>query len=52
MMVPEVAESMPPSMFKSVVLPAPEGPTMTTNSPRSIVKLMSRTAATSTSPIW
>ena len=35
MIVPDVHESMPPSMFSSVVLPAPEGPTTTTNSPRS-----------------
>ena len=38
-------------MFKSVVLPAPEGPTTTTSSPRSMSKVMPSTAATSTSPM-
>ena len=51
-MEPDVGESMPPSMLRSVVLPAPEGPTMTTSSPRSMAKSMPSTAATCTSPIW
>ena len=42
---------MPPSMFRSVVLPAPEGPTTTTSSPRSMSNVIPSTAATSTSPI-
>ena len=51
MMVPDEQASIPPNMFKSVVLPAPEGPTTTTSSPRSMSKVMPSTAATSTSPM-
>ena len=50
-MVPDEQASIPPNMFKSVVLPAPEGPTTTTSSPRSMSKVMPSTAATSTSPM-
>ena len=49
-MVPLVQLSMPPKMFSTVVLPAPEGPTTTTNSPLSTVKEMSLTAVMVTSP--
>ena len=38
-------------MLRTVVLPAPLGPTMTTNSPLKISKLMSSTARISTSPL-
>ena len=42
---------MPPSMLSTVVLPAPEGPTMMVNSPLSTVKSTPSTALIVTSPI-
>ena len=42
---------MPPSIFSTVVLPAPEGPTMMANSPFSTVKSTPSTALMVTSPI-
>ena len=42
---------MPPRMFSTVVLPAPEGPTMMTNSPLSMSKEMWSAAVIVTSPI-
>ena len=42
---------MPPKIFSSVVLPAPEGPTMTQISPFSMIKLASCSACTDTSPV-
>ena len=41
---PEVAVSIPPRIFNTVVFPAPLGPTITTNSPFSMVKLIPSTA--------
>ena len=41
---PEVGSSRPAIMRKVVVLPQPEGPSMTKNSPSSIVKVEPRTA--------
>ena len=49
---PPDALSIPPSMLRMVVFPAPLAPTMTQNSPFSISKLTSSTALISTSPIW
>ena len=39
-MVPSVQVSMPPSIFSTVVLPAPDGPTIMQNSPLAIEKLI------------
>jgi len=41
----------PPRMLSSVDLPLPEGPSMTTNSPRQRSRSTSRRAYTSTSPM-
>ena len=49
--LPEVSVSMPPRMLSSVVLPAPDAPTMTQISPFSISKVMSRRASMVTSPM-
>ena len=48
---PEVTLSMPPSMFRTVVLPAPEGPTITQNSPFLMVKFTPFAAFIIFSPI-
>ena len=48
---PLVAESIPPSMFRVVVFPAPLGPTITTSSPFSILKLALSSALIVISPI-
>ena len=37
--VPDVGLSRPPSMFKRVDLPEPDGPMIETKSPRSITRL-------------
>ena len=50
--VPELGESSPPRMFSSVLLPLPEGPSKTTNSPRNKSRSTPRNACTSTSPMW
>ena len=42
---------MPPSMLSTVVFPAPEGPTMTQNSPFSTKKLTWSAAAILCSPM-
>ena len=42
---------MPPRMFKSVVLPAPDCPTITQISPSAIVNEASFSASMRTSPI-
>ena len=47
---PAVTGVHPPRMFSTVVLPAPEGPTMTANCPFSISKEMSSTAVMVISP--
>ena len=41
---PELGLTSPAARLSSVVLPEPERPVMTTNSPCSMLKLMSRTA--------
>ena len=43
---PEVGASSPAMHFNSVVLPAPDGPTMQTSSPWPTLKLTSRIAST------
>ena len=48
---PNVGLSIPPKIFKQVVLPAPEGPKIQTSSPLLIVKLASCKALIVTSPI-
>ena len=47
---PLVSVSIPPSIFRSVVLPAPDSPTTTASSPFFTVKLASAKASISTSP--
>ena len=47
--LPLVAVSIPPRMFRTVVLPAPLGPTITANSPLEMLKLISSTAMIFTS---
>ena len=42
--VPALTVSRPASMRKAVLLPQPEGPTSTTNSPSAIARSMSDTA--------
>ena len=49
--LPLVALSIPPNKFKIVVFPAPDGPTITTNSPLSILKSTPSEALISISPI-
>src|SRR5215468_5728850 len=44
---PAVISSRPATIRSAVVLPQPDGPTSTTNSPSSIVRLRSRTASLS-----
>ena len=48
---PDVTWSIPPNIFKAVVFPAPLGPTITTNSPFSIEKLVLFNAFIIISPI-
>ena len=48
---PLVNLSIPPKIFKQVVLPAPEGPNIQTNSPLFILKEVFESALISTSPI-
>ena len=50
--VPSVGESSAPIMFSRVVLPLPEGPRTTMNSPRSIRRSTPSRAVTVTSPMW
>ena len=45
-------ESRQPRMFISVDLPEPDEPVMATNSPLSISRFTSRSAANSVSPVW
>src|SRR4051812_3690135 len=47
---PEVARSSPPSRFRSVDLPEPDGPTIDTSCPRGIATVTSFSAATSRRP--
>ena len=47
---PEVSVSMPPRIFSTVVLPAPEGPTIITNCPLSISRLTPSQAFMALSP--
>ena len=46
---PDVGLSIPPKIFKAVVLPAPDGPSITTNSPFSMEKDVSFSAFTNDS---
>jgi len=48
---PEVALSIPPKILRVVVFPAPLGPTIATNSPLSILKLVLSKALITISPI-
>ncbi|MDY5613717.1 MAG: hypothetical protein SPF27_00275 [Methanobrevibacter boviskoreani] len=48
--MPELTWSNPPRRFSSVDLPDPDGPSITTNSPLSIVKFRSFTAFRTSSP--
>ena len=48
--VPSVGESSAPMMFSSVVLPLPEGPSTTVNSPGSTVRSTPSRAVTVLSP--
>ena len=48
---PDVRRSIPPRMFRQVVLPAPDGPRIQTSSPFSISKEVLFKALISTSPI-
>src|SRR5262249_39385887 len=50
MTVPEVGVSRQPIMFKTVVLPLPDGPTMAKNSPCATARLTPRSASTATFP--
>ena len=47
---PLVRGSMPPTMFSSVVLPEPLGPSITTSSPGAMLRVTSRSACTATAP--
>lgn len=47
---PEVGDSMAPMRFSSVVLPDPDGPSTTTNSPNPTSRFTSRTACTADGP--
>ena len=49
-MVPSVGESRAPIMLSSVVLPLPEGPRTTVNSPRSTLSVARSSAVTVSSP--
>jgi hypothetical protein len=49
---PEVGRARPPSRWSSVDFPHPDGPTMETNSPRSIWMSTPRKASTLTLPTW
>ena len=49
--VPGVGTSRQPMMCISVDLPEPDGPTIATNSPASIVSVTSRSASTSSAPV-
>ena len=51
MTVPAVGRSMPVIMFMIVDLPLPEGPTIATMSPSSIVRSTPRSAWNSTWPV-
>ena len=51
MTFPSVNVSIPPKMLRQVVLPAPLGPNIQTNSPFSISNEVSFNAVISTSPI-
>ena len=48
---PPVASSIPPITFSSVVLPDPDGPRMTTNSPGATSSATPRNASTATAPV-
>ncbi len=48
---PSVGESSAPIMFNNVVLPLPDGPRTTANSPRSTLRSTASSAVTVTSPI-
>ena len=49
---PAVARSRQPMMLSSVVLPEPDGPVTTVNSPRSTARSTPRSAGTSVLPSW
>ena len=48
---PSVASSIPPITFNNVVLPDPDGPRITTNSPGATSSVTSRNASTATAPV-
>jgi hypothetical protein len=48
--VPVVGRCIAPTTFISVDLPEPDGPTMTTNSPRRTVRSTPSSAVTPTAP--
>src|SRR4249920_2104163 len=52
MILPEVGSSRPAIMRSVVVLPQPDGPSMTKNSPSATVKFESRTATNSPKALW
>jgi hypothetical protein len=50
--VPPVGGSSPAMHRRSVVFPAPDGPTTVTNSPSLTVKLTSRSTSSDLPPVW
>ncbi|SJT63763.1 Uncharacterised protein [Clostridioides difficile] len=49
--LPEVGVSSAPTIFRSVLLPDPDSPTIATNSPFGTEKLISFNACTEASPL-